>query len=183
MNVTLEKPKHILQWLQIYLTYLQAFPAEERKPFSLIVRMYRQKKSDIWCICQQGKMKGFASTINSETIILLDYLAIDSSCRGEGIGSKTLSALREKYQGKGLLVEIESPFEEGDDREARIRRKQFYLNSGMQELRVMVELFGVNMELLSWNCSLDFEGYKAFYHDNYSPWAAEHVLPKSYPEQ
>lgn len=45
----------------------------------------------------------------------------------------------------------------------------------MTEMGVFVELFGVDMELLGFDCSLTFEEYHAFYRDNYSAWAAEHV--------
>ena len=55
------------------------------------------------------------------------------------------------------------------------RRKQFYLSNGMTEMNVFVKLFGVDMELLGYDCSLTFEEYHDFYRDNYNEWAAEHV--------
>jgi len=38
------------------------------------------------------------------------------------------------------------------------------------------------MELLGKDCMLDYAAYHAFYRDNYSPWAAEHLAPLPYPE-
>ena len=45
----------------------------------------------------------------------------------------------------------------------------------MTEMHTFVELFGVDMELLGFDCNLTFEEYHEFYRDNYSEWAAEHV--------
>ena len=128
-------------------------------------------------------MLGFATTINGDKVILLDYLEVKAACRGKGIGSQILRALQEKYKDKGIVVEIENPYEVCAAQQERIRRKQFYLNCGIKELQVMAEVFCVDMELLAWNCSMDFEGYHAFYQENNGPWAAEHILPKDYPKQ
>ena len=65
--------------------------------------------------------------------------------------------------------------ESADNFEERKRRKQFYLSNGMIPMNVFVELFGVDMELLGFDCSLTFEEYHAFYRDNYNAWAADHV--------
>ena len=93
-----------------------------------------------------------------------------------------LRALREKYAGKGFFVEIESVYEPSDNPEERQRRKNFYLANGLEEMKVVVTLFGVKMELLGSGCALDFDGYYAFYRDNYSPWAAQHIEKAEYPQ-
>ena len=65
----------------------------------------------------------------------------------------------------------------------RIRRRRFYMANGMQPAQVMASVFGVNMELLCWNCRVDFCSYHAFYRDNYSAWAAQHIVEAEYPPQ
>ena len=113
----------------------------------------------------------------------MDYLAVSLDARGRGIGSHLLEVMKQHYSGKGIFVEIESAFEECSDQAARIRRKHFYTKNGMQSAQVMASVFGVNMELLCWNCRVDFKRYHAFYHDNYSPWAASNIIEKEYPPQ
>ena len=178
---SLTKPRGLVQWLKLYHLYLASFPTEERKPFSVIVNMYRKGKTDIWCLMDRGKLLGFATTINGE-LILLDYLAVDPSHRGKRIGSQILLELKRIYDGKGLFGEIESTYEPVPDQEIRLRRKQFYLNCGMEPLNVMASVFGVKMELLGWDCSLDFDRYQAFYREHYSPWAAQHIKKEFHPE-
>lgn len=171
-----------LQWLRVYRLYRRAFPRNERKPFRMILSMWRRGKTDVWYARSGRRFAGFASTINAEGLILLDYLAVAEALRGRRIGSGMLHALKESYGGRGVFVEIESAFEPGPGRSERIRRRQFYLRNGMQPMQVMAGVFGVKMELLGWNCRVDFPAYRAFYRDNYSAWAAGHITEEKYPQ-
>jgi GNAT superfamily N-acetyltransferase len=168
-------PKGFAQWARLYKLYLTAFPAAERKPFSMIVSMWKKGRTDIWCLRRNGCFAGLAITINGPDVILLDYLAVAEKCRSQGMGTAALRALREMYDGKGLFVEIESTREAAPNLPQRLRRKRFYLSCGMAEMHTMAKLFGVNMELLGYDCLLDYDQYKAFYRDNYNHWAAEHI--------
>lgn len=177
VELTLTPPKGLVDWFRVWKLYLSAFPASERKPFSVIRRMYRQGRTDLLCFQSSGQFLGFAATVNSPDLILLDYLAVSPNCRSRGIGSAALAKLLERCAGKGLFVEIESTHLPGDTRSQRLRRRDFYLRAGMIPLGVSADVFGVSMELLGWNCRMDFEGYQSFYRDHYSPWAAEHIQP------
>jgi hypothetical protein len=46
----------------------------------------------------------------------------------------------------------------------------------------MAVVFGVKMELLGRDCALDFDGYQAFYRENYSDYAAQHLEKAYHPE-
>lgn len=176
-QVVLSPPGSALDWFRIWRLYRQAFPPSERKPFSIICSMYRKGKTDLWCIRQNRRLAGFASTVNSPEIILLDYLATMPQQRGKGIGSAALHLLKQQYPRKGIFVEIEETRDPGDGQALRIRRRQFYEAAGMEAMNVTAMVFGVKMELLGWGCQMDFDSYKAFYRDHYNPWAAEHILP------
>ena len=173
--LTLEKPMGTADWLRLHGLYRSAFPPSERKPFGIIRKMYRQGRSDIWCIRQDGEFAGFAATVNGGSLILLDYLAVRAALRGQGIGSGAMELLQVLYAQKGLFVEIESTLCPAANREERIKRKQFYLNGGMEAMGTTARVFGVDMELLGSRCCLDFEQYRSFYRDYYSAWAAEHI--------
>lgn len=171
----LKKPTSAVHWLQLYRLYRQAFPPAERKPFGVIMKMHRSGKAHVWRILRDGRFAGFAATVNGSELVLLDYLAIAKRCRGQGIGSAAMAAMQQIYADRGFFVEIESTHEDVPNRAQRQKRKQFYLAAGMEELGVEVQVFSVRMELLGSRCSLDFEGYRNFYRDNYSPWAAAHL--------
>ena len=181
-TITLEKPRSIGCWAKLYQLYLDAFPAAERKPFSVIKKMYRKGKMDVWCIRQNGIFTGLVITINSEDLILIDYLAVCKKHRGKGIGTMTLQALQSLYHGKRIFLEIESVFDPCSNLSQRQKRKQFYLNCGLTPMQVMVYLFGVKMELLGFNCKIDYDTYFAFYRDNLGTWVCKHIAPAEYPQ-
>ena len=168
-------PKGLLQWTEVYCLYQKAFPASEKKPFSMIWKMHKKGASHVWRFTREGKFAGIIITINGEKQILLDYLAVDEKQRGTGIGSEILALMRQHYAGKGVFLEIESVYEDCENKAERIRRKHFYEKAGMKSMEVFVWLFGVKMELMGFDCSLTFEEYHAFYRDNYNQWAAEHI--------
>ena len=168
-------PRGIAQWVDIYRLYQTAFPAAEKKPFSVILKMHRKGTSDVWRFTRDGKFAGLIISINGEKYILLDYLAVGKSCRGTGVGTEILKLMRQQYTGKGVFLEIESVYEDCDNKQQRLRRKHFYEKSGMKSLEVFVWLFGVKMELMGFDCRLSYEEYHSFYRDNYNPWAADHI--------
>lgn len=171
----LRKPASACHWLQIYRLYRHAFPPAERKSFGVIMKMHRSGKAHVWRILRDGRFAGFAATVNGSELILLDYLAIAKRWRGQGIGSAAMEVMQQIYADRGFFVEIESTREDAPNRAQREKRKQFYQAAGMEDLGVEAQVFGVRMELLGSRCSLDFEGYRDFYRDNYSPWAAAHL--------
>ena len=174
--ITLERAKK-LDILRVYLLYLRAFPAEERKPFSKIVSMMKEGRTDLWIIRKNGRFAGFASTVNSPGLVLLDYFAVCKSLRGQGVGSTAMKAILGRYAPRGVLVEIESTFIPSDNPEERENRKRFYVNCGMTPMGTEVDLFGIRMELLGCRCKLDFAGYKDFYVRYYTPRAEKYVQP------
>ena len=174
-KIELKKPLGLGSWLQLWRLYRSAFPASERKPFSMIVKMWKAGKTDIWCLMENGVFRGLAITINSPKLVLLDYFAIGESCRGQGVGHGALAAILAHYRDRGVFLEIEDPSLPGEDQTLRQRRKAFYLPCGLEELGVKALLFGVPMELLGVRCAMTFEDYRSFFRERYNPWVADHV--------
>ena len=168
-------PKGLRQWADVYKLYQKAFPRSEKKPFSVILKKYREGKTDIWRFTRNGRFAGIIITINGTEHILVDYLAVEEHQRGSGIGSEILPLMRGHYAGKGIFLEIESVYEDCENQAERIRRKHFYEKCGMQSMEVFVWLFGVKMELMGFDCRLTYQQYRDFYRVNHSQWAAEHI--------
>lgn len=169
------KPKTLLQWIQIYILYHKSFPANEKKPFSRILSTYHKGNADVWYLSYKGHFVGLAITINSADTILLDYYAISPRMREYGLGSRFLRSMQKHYAPKGLLLEIESCTPDAPNIKERSRRKEFYLRNRMVPLNINIVLFGVEMELLGYNCQVDFSKYRAIYADNYGELLAKNV--------
>ncbi len=183
MDITLKRPKSPADWCKVYCLYRQAFPPSERKPFRTILRMEREARADVWMILRAGVFAGFATTINSPELVLLDYLAMKKTARGQGTGTAALRLLLERYAGRGFFVEIEDAFDPGPDLTDRQRRRAFYRACGLEPLGVMAMVFGVKMELLGRDCALDFAAYRDFYISRYSPYAASNLTEVAHPER
>ena len=173
-RVDLTKPR-AGEWLQLWRLYLRSFPDAERKPIRRILKMYRRGSAKIWAIRKDDKFAGLVMTMESPRLVQLDYLAVCPKERNSGLGAEALRLLREKLNGRPMFAEIESAEEPGPDQQLRRRRRGFYLRCGLEPLGFRVEVYGVRMELLGWDCRMTFDEYLAFYRDWYRPQAAEKI--------
>ncbi len=153
--------------------YEASFPKSEKKPFGFIMKKRKKGLFDVLSIEDgEGRFCGLAIMMLSGGRALLDYLAIAPRCQSSGFGSRTLEELGERYGKERIVVEIESTAGDGDstgESGLRLRRKAFYLRNGMVPMAFVVNLFGVEMEVLTFGSALTFEQYHAIYKE---------VLPK-----
>ena len=172
----LKKATTLKDWKKIRKLYMSAFPSCERKPLSVIRYKQHKKAADVWVVEDEGEFVGLAITMNGLDLVLLDYFAIDDFKRGKGYGSKALKLLQETYADYRFFLEIERTDVEAENIEERKRRKSFYLQNGMMELKVHAVLFGVEMELLGYQCKVSFEEYRNLYVSNYGNLARKNVI-------
>lgn len=164
MQIKLVEAFDRAQLAKIKQLYRSAFPLSERKPFSLILKKRDAGSMQIFALeTETGEFAGEAITILCGDLVLLDYFAISPQLRGNGAGSLALQSLRERYQGKRFLLEIEDTQGDSPNREERIRRKHFYVTNGMQPLAYGVDLFGVEMEIMVFDCAISFEEYHTIF--------------------
>lgn len=169
--------RRAIQWFRIRRLYLRAFPADERKPFSVIRSLQEKQKTDVWYFEKGKAFAGFATTVNGEDTVLLDYLAVTEKKRGKGLGKEMMALLREQYAQKSVFLEIERVCDDAPNAEERMRRKQFYLSCGMRDMNVHANVFGVEMELLGWDCDIDFDRYRDFYRKNMGEFTVNNIKP------
>lgn len=144
--------------------YMKEFPKKERKPFPLICDKARNGEMEILAVNSvEGEFCGLVITIVGSKWILLDYFAIETKKQGNNIGSEVLHLLNRRYKDKGIVLEIERTDVECSNKSQRLRRKQFYLKNGMKEMGIYVELFGVEMELLTNGNQICFDEYQQIY--------------------
>ncbi len=155
--------------------YVDAFPPEERKPFSIIEDKVREGSMEILCMEEDGRFLGLAIMILHGDIALLDYLAVSPESRGCGVGTRTLSLLKERYPDRTLLLEIEDPDEPSDNTAERLRRQDFYARNGMVSMDYRVWLFGVKMIILTDGEEVPFSRYHAIFLEVFGKRTAKNV--------
>ena len=143
--------------------YMRAFPKSERKPFKIMVQKQTEGTMELLSIEEENAFLGLAIFAHYKDIALLDYFAISDHMRGQGIGSRAIKALQKIYAGKRFVLEIETTKKPCDDLEMRQHRKAFYLRNGLHTMDFDVNLFGVEMEVLSNGEHLNFDEYLDVY--------------------
>lgn len=153
------------QLQQIEALYMRAFPAAERKPFSMILRTRRRGNAEILTIeAADGTFAGEAITVQCGSLVLVDYFAVSEEKRGCGVGSAALRLLRERYAGKTVFLEIESTKAENvPNRAQREKRKAFYLRNGLSCMPFRAVEFGVEMEILTFSGEVTFDDLHRLY--------------------
>lgn len=157
--------------------YLQAFPAVERKPWELLLKKQAEGTMELFSLEDEKEtFLGLAIMAYDQDLVLLDYFAVSGERRGQGIGSAAIRALLDHFQGKRFVLEIESTKHPSDDLAVRKSRKSFYLRNGLHPMDFDVNLFGVEMEILS-NCeSLNYEEYLNIYANACGPEYADKIF-------
>lgn len=161
----LEKAVRKEQQEQMQELYLEAFPEEERKPFALMVEKSEGGQVELLSIeSDSGSFLGMAIMVLNGGLALLDYFAIAPEGRNGGTGGKALQMLKKRYADQRFFVEIESTLEALSEEDLRVHRKHFYLRNGMCVQPLLVDFFGIDMEILSADCPIGYEEYHELYH-------------------
>lgn len=124
--------------------YQISFPDDERKPFALMCRRAEEGKAELLSLRRDGQFVGLLFTLPHGDYVLLDYLAVDPACRNGGLGAEALRLVRARYPDKLLFLEVEEP-----DTEMARRRMAFYGRNGLLPTGLHIELFTVDMQILS----------------------------------
>lgn len=128
--------------------YIKSFPAKERAPFFLISAKSDKKDVDFWGIYDDSKWVGFMYVINYMKISYIFYFAIVESARGKGYGSFAIKEVLKKYKGKRIFLSIEPIDKKASNYPQRVKRKQFYLKNGFEQLGLKLQEGSMIYELL-----------------------------------
>lgn len=168
---------------QVYNLYQSAFPEYERKPFEMVLDGMESGKMKTYSIFYDGRYAGLIFLIPGADVDVLDYLAIHPAMRSHGLGARALAWLKEDLSHP-FVVEIESTFARKavpDD----FRRKDFYLRNGMKDCCLRIELFSVEMELLSSRRPITFNEYYStmqnYFGDQTDRWLSDKIQHKTEP--
>lgn len=168
MNLTLNdaNPEEMKKIKELYLS---AFPKDERAPFRLMKLRAKQGKGRMLAAEDGDTFVGFAYIIGNDTCAYLFYLAITPGMRGRGCGSAILGRLREMYKDKRLFLARESLDPSADNYEQRVRRHEFYLRGGFEDLACKIREYTVTYDVMSIGGSITPEDYK----DIITPWCGK----------
>jgi GNAT superfamily N-acetyltransferase len=149
---------------QLYAIYAGSITPREQKPEPWLRAMVSAPDYRVWVTKAGSRVLGFSILFvrPAEGFALLEYMAVATERRGQGLGAKLFRRTAEHAtapDGRKLpvLLEIDSDREAASDRAMRTRREGFYRRLGCVKiagLRYLMPLAGVGavpeMDLMVW---------------------------------
>ncbi len=138
----------------VYREFLQKdFPRQERRPLRAMQSAIKKEKYKAYGYYEGPRLMAYATFYfcGGHPFALLDYYAVVSGLRGQGIGSAFLRDLLPLVPVKGgILIEAESPSsaKKEEERRTRQRRVAFYEKNGARQTGINCRLFGVDYNIL-----------------------------------
>ena len=174
MNLTLSN-SYINYLDEIKNLYIEVFPKAERKPMDQIIKVCENGFGRIIPILLDDEFVGMFITLdsNKDDALLIDYFAIKNDYRGLSLGSKSIELLN-KMENKTIIIEIEPCNKDAENFIQRKKRKKFYKNLGFRQTDINISWFGVDLELMSLNKTINFNHYMSLLTS---------IFPKSYIEE
>jgi ribosomal protein S18 acetylase RimI-like enzyme len=118
--------------------YREAIPQSERKTDDALSRMLKRSDYELLIALVDDAVAGFSivKAFGRRDSCLLEYMAVDRSIRGRGVGGALFRGARESAMtaARYVLLEVDSEAQLSADHEIRARRKSFYRNLGCREV-------------------------------------------------
>ena len=133
---------------QIKLLYQTAFPENEQIPWEDLVRLIDQMQLDFTAYYEDDTFIGFTILFPHKKFNWFWYFAVIPELRGQGKGQKILTYLIEKYKEKNVVLDMESPKQECNNKEQRIRRHDFYLRNRFRDTNLYRKYDNLEMTIM-----------------------------------
>lgn len=158
--------------------YYEAFPRNERVPFTFLKLSARKNKAIFFGIYDKDCFIGLIYNIYYKDIVYVYYLAIDKNLRGKGYGSKILETIKKEYNQCRIILMSEEINESSNNYEERIKRKRFYNNNGFRDLYYKVKEAGVIYDMLGYGKEVSHKEYKELMKNYWGTFLYKHIYEK-----
>ena len=133
------KKVDLKKFKEIYRKHIvKDFPRGERSSLNNFKKRIINKNEELYIFSENREEKAYTVIANLDNYIFISFLAVFKKYRGEGIGTKLLAEIKEKFKAKkGIILEVESPKDATSEKDKIIREKRikFYEKSNYQMLK------------------------------------------------
>lgn len=148
-------------WNNVNILAKEAFPPEEYIEPAKLVEMAKADNFEFLALKDEDSFVGFMVVLTYENLAYLFFLAIVSSCRSKGYGSRAIETLKAEYPEKKQVVDFEMLDDSANNSVQRERRRNFYLRNGYKETGFFLSYLGVDYEVFCMDHDFDQETFKA----------------------
>jgi len=160
---------------QLKKIYEEAFPANERAPFWLLIRRAFQHRADFWSLYDNDTWTGLAYVVTHADLAYIFYFAIDKELRGKNYGTAAIKAILEQYPGRRVFLALEDWEEKCENKEQRIKRHNFYLRCGLKDLPYKLQEATVIYRIMGIGGTVEAEEYKSMIN-SYIGWPFKYLF-------
>ena len=108
-----------------------SFPDTELLPMWMLRLMAQRKYAEFIGLLDGDALCGILFTAENEKYVFVLYLAVSEKIRSKGYGSQLLDFVKEKANGREIILHAEYPDETKDNATQRSRRMDFYAKNGI----------------------------------------------------
>lgn len=138
----------------------EAFPKEERMEIREMMPLIFKQTIEVTAVYDDDTFVGFYALSVRKPSAYLFFLAIDSSKRSRGYGSKALSLMKAQYADYQIVLDMEAIDKKAKNIEQRKSRKRFYLRNGYYETGFFLDYNNLIMEVLCTDAELDADSFR-----------------------
>ena len=148
---------------QFLSLYDSSFPDFERRSHSALIETLKQKEFTQEIYVENSKLLALLSYWTFEKFAFLEYIAVDSSLRGSGIGSKVLGAFLAQLNGKTCILGIDPPVDYISKKRLRFYEKLGFKQTPYKSVQAYLKHnSGQIIDILSHPQVLDNPAYEEF---------------------
>ena len=148
-------------WDEVNALAKEAFPPEEYLAPSKLVKMANADNFDFLALTDNDSFVGFMVVQTYQNLAYLFFLAINSTCRSKGYGSRAIETLKAEYPDKKQVVDFEMLDNTANNYRQREKRREFYLRNGYKETGLYLTYYGVDYEVFCMDEDFEPEVLKA----------------------
>ncbi|MBR0385140.1 MAG: GNAT family N-acetyltransferase [Erysipelotrichaceae bacterium] len=133
---------------------------------------YDSKDTGMLVIREDGHFSGLMITMTYKDICHIIYFAVKPEYRDKGYGTRCLKLLQQNPDR--IIVDVEDPEAECDNRRQRKRRVEFYRKNGFERTGISYNWRGEQYFIMSFNGTVTKDEFSAFW-DYFSHRASNNI--------
>ena len=138
----------------------EAFPKEERMEISEMLYLIGEGTIEVTAIYDDDTFVGFYALSVRKPTAYVFFLAIDSTKRSMGYGSKAVALMKKQYFNYQIVLDMEVIDDKAENIKQRKARKRFYLRNCFYETGFFLDYNNLIMEVLCTDATLDSNSFE-----------------------
>lgn len=138
-----------------------SFPKSELRTYSKLKQYFDEGKVVLYGIKHNEILTGVIMCWECDSCVFLENFAVNETARGLGIGSIILNDVKQHYEKKLIVLEVENPYDDMSNRRVGFYERNGFIfsNYGYMQPKINEEVNNIPLLLMSYPNELDKETF------------------------